>query len=295
MKNSSGVELTRYLYDPDGRRVRRIVSGVETWQVYGIDGELIAEYAYNVGAGSPQKEYGYRDGDLLVVWDVTETGNRQWQWLVSDHLGSPRMVVDRGGEVSGIRRRDFLPFGEELALSIGHRNAAGAGYIADSIRYRFTGKERDSETGFDYFGARYYSSAMGRWLLPDWSEQPEPIPYADLGDPQSLNLYNYVRNNPVSVSDPDGHQGWWQKVKNALSGRGLNTDAEIEKEKARQEAEKAALKQARNMAYTFLLCHGVDQQQLDALNLNDKQMVGLAWRLITRLRTENHRLAVVMF
>jgi RHS repeat-associated protein len=70
---------------------------------------------------------------------------------------------------------------------------------------KFTGKERDSETGLDYFGARYYGSNMGRWMSPDWSGKPEAVPYSDLSDPQSLNLYGYVRNNPLSRTDPDGH------------------------------------------------------------------------------------------
>jgi RHS repeat-associated protein len=69
-----------------------------------------------------------------------------------------------------------------------------------------TGKERDAESGNDYFEARYYSSAMGRFLSPDWSAKEDPIPYAKLDDPQSLNLYAYVRNNPLSRTDPDGHQ-----------------------------------------------------------------------------------------
>jgi RHS repeat-associated protein len=68
-----------------------------------------------------------------------------------------------------------------------------------------TGKERDSESGNDYFGARYYASAMGRWLSPDWSAKYAPVPYAKLDDPQTLNLYSYVRNNPLTRNDPDGH------------------------------------------------------------------------------------------
>lgn len=70
---------------------------------------------------------------------------------------------------------------------------------------RSTGKERDAESGNDYFGARYYASTMGRFLSPDWSAKAEPVPYAKLDDPQSLNLYAYVRNNPLSRVDPDGH------------------------------------------------------------------------------------------
>jgi RHS repeat-associated protein len=71
---------------------------------------------------------------------------------------------------------------------------------------RSTGKERDSESGNDYFGARYYESSVGRWLSPDWSAKEEPVPYAKLGDPQSLNLYAYVLNSPVSRFDADGHE-----------------------------------------------------------------------------------------
>jgi RHS repeat-associated protein len=68
-----------------------------------------------------------------------------------------------------------------------------------------TGKERDAESGNDYFGARYYASTMGRWMSPDWSAKSSPVPYATFGDPQSLNLYQYVRNNPLTNRDADGH------------------------------------------------------------------------------------------
>src|SRR5436190_8331034 len=73
---------------------------------------------------------------------------------------------------------------------------------------RSTGKERDSESGNDYFGARYYASAIGRWLSPDWADKPEPVPYAELDDSQSLNLYVYLNNNPLAKVDPDGHCCW---------------------------------------------------------------------------------------
>jgi RHS repeat-associated protein len=76
----------------------------------------------------------------------------------------------------------------------------------------FTGKERDSESGLDYFGARYFSADQGRFTTPDWSETPQPVPYADLKDPQTLNLYTYVRNNPLSRTDPDGHCCWDELV-----------------------------------------------------------------------------------
>ncbi len=83
---------------------------------------------------------------------------------------------------------------------------------------RFTGKERDGETGLDYFGARYFSATQGRFTTPDEFTggivdpftgqqvgQPGPLPYADITDPQTLNKYAYVRNNPLRYTDPDGH------------------------------------------------------------------------------------------
>ena len=67
-------------------------------------------------------------------------------------------------------------------------------------RSDFTGKERDSESGNDYFGARYYASSMGRMLSPD----PSQSYFANPAYPQSLNLYSYGRNNPLTNTDPTG-------------------------------------------------------------------------------------------
>ncbi len=76
------------------------------------------------------------------------------------------------------------------------------------FKSRYTGKERDAESGLDYFGARYYASNMGRWMSPDWADKPEAVPYSSLDDPQTLNLYQYVRNNPLARADKDGHCFW---------------------------------------------------------------------------------------
>ena len=83
--------------------------------------------------------------------------------------------------------------------------AVGFSSAASDIATHFTGKERDAESGNDYFDARYYASSMGRFLSPDWSAKEEPVPYAHLDDPQSLNLYSYVLNNPLAKADLDGH------------------------------------------------------------------------------------------
>jgi len=87
---------------------------------------------------------------------------------------------------------DFLPFGEQIA---------GGG----ATNFKFTGKERDWESNLDNFGARYYSSQLGRFMSADWSAIPEPVPYANLTNPQTLNLYAMVRDNPETFADLDGH------------------------------------------------------------------------------------------
>ncbi len=90
------------------------------------------------------------------------------------------------------------------------------------LPYKFTGKERDSETGLDMFGARYYASTMGRFMTPDWAAKPTSVPYAQFGDPQSLNLYGYVRNNPLSRIDQDGHSDWFDAKGHRLGTDGVN-------------------------------------------------------------------------
>jgi RHS repeat-associated protein len=79
------------------------------------------------------------------------------------------------------------------------------GSSASPNHYKFSGKDRDAASGLDDFGARYYSSVMGRFMTPDWSASPEPVPYAKLDSPQTLNLYSYVENNPLTGIDADGH------------------------------------------------------------------------------------------
>jgi RHS repeat-associated protein len=120
------------------------------------------------------------------------------------------------------------------ALYLGHevsKSTTALGLRAalhlERVRSRYTGKERDTESGNDYFGARYYASSMGRFMSPDWSAQAEPVPYAKLDNPQTLNLYSYMGNNPLSGADPDGHCDWCQKLGNWLSGNGWYTNDQV--------------------------------------------------------------------
>ncbi|MCA2970042.1 MAG: hypothetical protein INH43_16120 [Acidobacteriaceae bacterium] len=104
-----------------------------------------------------------------------------------------RLVTGALGNV--IRGHDYRPFGQDLSGV----NGQGPKYGNFENVKRFTGKERDAETGLDYFGARYMSSAQGRFTSPD-----EPLFDQHQGDPQSWNLYSYVRNNPLQFIDPSG-------------------------------------------------------------------------------------------
>jgi RHS repeat-associated protein len=117
---------------------------------------------------------------------------------LTDDLGSVRLVGDVNGNY--ISRHDFLPFGEETSSSDPNRPVAAGFTLSDSATQRFTGKERDSESGLDYFGARYYGSALGRFSSPD----PSALAFADPTNPQSFNLYSYGWNNPLVNTDPTG-------------------------------------------------------------------------------------------
>ena len=331
-----------YSYDGDGRRVKRKIGSTETWQVYGVGGELLAEYAANTPASTPEKEYAYRNGQLLITVDAVvptklrpigatassscsgcdasrasdgdlttawvapgfapqwiqldlgqlstvsklrlltaqtpsghtthqiyggptpdnlsllgtldgDTVNYQWlefntsagnvrylkvlttsspswiawyeievygpasgsssasgvHWLVTDQLGTPRMIFDQSGSLtvtdqngnylSGMTRHDYLPFGEDLGAGTGGRTTAQGYSASDGVRQHFTQKERDNETGLDFFEARYFSSTQGRFTSPD--------PLSQSGRqlvPQSWNRYAYVHNSPLRLVDPSG-------------------------------------------------------------------------------------------
>ena len=170
---------TTYSYDGEGRRVRKVVggaSGITTTYVYNVGGQLLAEF----GGTAP------------------EAGGTRY--LTPDHLGSTRVVT--GEDQSVLSRHDYLPFGEEIGTTYGGRSSV-SGYtasLADGPAQKFTGQERDNESGLDYFGARYFSGAGGRFTSAD-------APFADqfASDPQSWNLYAYTRNNPLRYVDKTGN------------------------------------------------------------------------------------------
>ncbi len=135
----------------------------------------------------------------VEAWTAASGGGAaQVHWLVTDQLGTPRMVFDQSGSLANTSRHDYLPFGEELFAGMGGRTTA-QGYVGDNVRQKFTSKERDSETGLDYFGARYYSSLQGRFTSVDPSRKS-----IITANPQSWNRYSYTYNNPLALVDDNG-------------------------------------------------------------------------------------------
>jgi RHS repeat-associated protein len=184
-----------YTYDADGLRVLKsnASTGAPTKRYWMSGGNILAEAD---GSGNLTAEYVFFGGKRLVRIDLpTNTVH----YYLSDHLGSTSKIINAAGVVE--EESDYTAFGSELSATSGANH------------YRFTGKERDSESQLDFFGARYFGNALGRFLTADWAVKQEPIPYANLDNPQSLNLYAYVLNNPLSQADPDGHCCEWAKQK----------------------------------------------------------------------------------
>jgi len=188
MKTGGGVN---YLYDGDSNRVEKQDSKLY-W--YGPNGEVLDETDMSGGTTNATfSEYIYFAGDRIARRDYQ---NNVFYYF-EDQVHTSRVIAEipNGGTSSTLcYDADFYPYG-------------GEDDFTDSCQqnYKFQGKERDSETGNDYFGARFYSSTYGRFLSPDWSSVPAPVPYANLSNPQTLNLYAFVRDNPESFADLDGH------------------------------------------------------------------------------------------
>jgi RHS repeat-associated protein len=192
--SSANQGQTVYGYDGDGNRIMKTpgklywaFSTMGSLAESDLNGHINSEYIYFDGKRVARIDYTTVHVDSITSYEFPEV-----HYYFSDHLGSASMIAAANGWIE--QESEYYPYGGERLIQ-----------GSDSNVYKFTGKERDSETGLDYFGARYYASNTGRFLTPDWAARPTAIPYAVFGDPQSLNLYVYVRNDPISRLDPDGH------------------------------------------------------------------------------------------
>jgi RHS repeat-associated protein len=187
-----------YIYDAEGNRVEKQSSAVTDTVYFG--GRPIAR----LSAGQ-WTDLIYGPTGLLAEVPGTQTGAPVYR--VTDHLGSTSASFLTNGTL--VNPVDYTPFGQLFS-----------GFTSDP--YRYTGLEHDSETAQEHADARQYSSTNGRWLSPD--------PYdgsMDLGNPQSLNRYSYVLNNPLIYIDPTGLDGC-SLINNVYNNHGGYYDITIE-------------------------------------------------------------------
>jgi len=266
--------VTGYLYDADGIRVAKgSLAGVSTLYtlsngvltptttcdptangfaitenyVLGPGGEELSMIGVVNGVNTWQRTNVYAGGKLIGTYDMAG-GAPALHFHLEDPLGTRRMQLSGMAANLGQPEIDIasLPYGDQLTTTP-DPNAAATSFD-DATPLHFTGKERDTESGNDYFGARYYSSAMGRFLSPDWSAKAEPVPYAKLGNPQSLNLYAYVQNNPLTGVDPDGHYvgggdlntlAVWLRTGQMYAGQIATAQQEIQSDKSAAQQQNA--------------------------------------------------------
>jgi RHS repeat-associated protein len=168
---------TNVRYDAAGQRVYRERAG-EVTQYYG----LYIDLSYSKSGGILRKTQYYYAGSLLIA-QKSESGK---YWYHQDQLGSTRLITDHTGSV--VARYDYNTFGTAM-------NASGTG----TTDRQFTGHRTDDANNLIYMNARYYDSDLGRFISAD-----SIIP--SMFDPQALNPYSYVTNNPINYTDPTGHQ-----------------------------------------------------------------------------------------
>jgi len=232
-----------YVYDGDGKRVEKCAAATvgTPCPTSGTNGTL---YWRGVGtdtidetdlSGNPVEEYIFFNGARIARRDVTSTGATiAVHYYFSDQVGSHSVIENATGTATE-QDIDYYPYG---AVQNDYCTACVAQH------YKFNATERDAESGLDNFGARYDTSSLGRFMTPDWAEKPTDVPYAHFGNPQSLNLYSYVENNPTTFGDPDGH------VSFGYDGSGGCTagEEECQSPSAQSNNAKAANTQAQNQS-----------------------------------------------
>ena len=137
---------------------------------------------------------------VLITFLFTHTGLADTIYFYhTDPSGTPLAMTDASGSV--VWKADYKPFGEEWNVTSSIEN-----------NKKFVGKEKDTETGLSYFGARYMSSNIGRFISTDPVGPVNPatgkINQTMLNNPQRLNLYAYGLNNPYKYLDDDGREVW---------------------------------------------------------------------------------------
>lgn len=187
-----------YAYDAAGQRVRKIVKknggNILEERIY-LGGFEVFRKRVNDNLTLERETLHVMDDAqriALVETKTIDTNNdpspaKLFRYQLGNHLGSASLELDDGGKV--ISYEEYFPYGSTAYQAVDNSIQAAA------KRYRYTGKERDEETGFSYHGARYYITWLSRWASTD------PV-----GLQAGVNLYMYVNNNPIKFTDPQGTQ-----------------------------------------------------------------------------------------
>ena len=290
---SPGNGYTGYFYDAAGTRVAKgalanfscnfAANGFTptTSYVLGLKGEQITELSVSGAQGSyvsAWKHANVFDGlGLAATYSLTGSSSAPTStyFALNDWLGTKRaevgyVVGTNGAQQPCTATFASLPYGDGLSAN---------GNCPDATEHHFTGKERDAESGNDYFGARYYASSMGRWMSPDTDFNLKRI----LPNPQKWNRYAYVLNNPLILIDADGRveiyvflpqanswsSAWKQVAANALA-HGNHVTPLVGDEKATRQAYVNALKTPDAMV--VFVGHTLDVMS-DSLGRNQAQSV----------------------
>ena len=171
-QDSSGPVIAEYVYDHSGQRIKKIEDGITTYYVG-------KHFEKQVGTGNA-KETKYYFANNARIAKKDQDGSLSFYHL--DHLGSTSAVTDDSGNLKEKSR--YFPFGDIRS--------------GGSAQYTYTGKEKDKTTDSYYFEARYYGPTLRHFTQPDWVS-------LNLYDPQNLNRYAYVKNNPLKYNDPSGN------------------------------------------------------------------------------------------
>jgi RHS repeat-associated protein len=176
-----------YSYDGNGHRVKKTNGSTGTLYYSDMDGQVLNESS--LGATN-LREYIYLGDKRIARIDVPTPLTVKYYF--SDRLASASVITDASGTMPPLEESDYFPYGGEIQITNN-----------DSNTYKFTGKERDTETCaggcLDFFGARHYASSLARFMSPDdrdWSYDPS--------SPQTWNSYSYVGNSPTAATDPNG-------------------------------------------------------------------------------------------
>jgi len=203
-----------YVYDTSGQRVRKVwekAPGLTEERIYLGGFEIFRKHGGPIDADTVTLEretlHVMDDKQRIALVETRTLGNEQdvpqrlIRYQFSNHLGSSCLELDERAQI--ISYEEYAPYGSSTYQAVRSQTETAK-------RYRYTGKERDEESGLYYHGARYYASWLGNWVSSD------PL--------WKLSQYVYARSNPVRFFDPDGRDdqpGIWARIRDSETGQFL--------------------------------------------------------------------------